>query len=111
MNWEAVTGLSAAFTGLVIMVTAIAALREVRVAAEHANATREQLDHLRKATQFEGTLAVFAELDTPLQMEARRFVQVELPRRMQDERFRSEVALIGSADEAEHKRTYCFALL
>lgn len=103
MNWEAVSALSTAFTGLVIAVTALAALREVRIGAEHAASTRDQLQHLRKATQFEGALAVFAELDKPLQIEARHFVQFELGPRMTDEKFRWEVGLVAGADEREHK--------
>lgn len=103
MNWEAIAAVSTAFTGLVIFATAVAALREVRIAADHARATRDQLEHLRKATAFEGALAVFAELDTPFQMNARHFVQFELAHRMKDEHFRHEVALIAGSSELEHK--------
>lgn len=103
MNWEAVAAVSTAFTGLVILATALAAVREVRIAAEHSRATRDQLEHLRKATQFEGALAVFAELDTPFQQNARRFVQFELAERMKNQRYREEVALIAGADELEHQ--------
>ncbi|MDP9110683.1 MAG: hypothetical protein M3M96_03500 [Candidatus Eremiobacteraeota bacterium] len=101
--WEAVSAISTAFTGVVIAITAIAAMRQVRVGAESARATREQLDHLRKATQFEGALAVFAELDQPFQTEARAFVQFELATRMKDPQFRDEVRLLGGADERVHK--------
>ena len=103
MNWEAFGAVSTAFTGLVILATALAAVREVRIAGEHARATRDQLTHLRQATQFDGALAVFSELDTPFQIEARRFVQCELAARLKDERFREEVALIAGADEMLHK--------
>jgi uncharacterized protein YheU (UPF0270 family) len=103
MNWEAIAAVSTAFTGLVILTTALAAVREVRIAGEHSRATRDQLEHLRKATQFEGALAVFSELDTPLQLNARHFVQFELTDRMKSEQFREEVALIAGADELEHK--------
>lgn len=103
MSWEAVAAVSTAFTGLVILATAIAAVREVRIAGEHSRATRAQLEHLRKATQFEGALAVFAELDTPFQMNARHYVQFELAQLMKDEHYREEVALIAGADELEHK--------
>jgi hypothetical protein len=102
MNWEALTAVSTAFTGFVIAVTALAALREVRVAAEHAHAAGEQLEQLRKATQFEGALEVFKELDGPAQIEARHFVQFELAARMEDEQFRDEVAMLGGADETKH---------
>jgi hypothetical protein len=103
MNWEAVVAISTAFTGVVILITAIAAIREVRVAAENAVATREQLEHLRKATQFDGALAVFAELDSPRQVEARHFVQYELPKRLADGEFAREVELAGFGDETKHK--------
>ena len=103
MNWEAFAAVSTAFTGLVILATAIAALREVRIAAEHAHATRDQLEHLRKATAFEGALAVFSELDTPFQLNARHFVQFELAHHMKDEHFRHEVTLIAGSDELVHK--------
>jgi hypothetical protein len=103
MSWEAVAALSTAFTGLVILATAVVAVREVRVASEHALATRDQLEHLRKATQFEGALAVFAELDTPFQQDARHFVQFELADRLRDDVFREQVSRIGGTDELVHK--------
>jgi len=102
MNWEAVTALSTAFTGFVIAITAVAAVREVRLTAEHTRAAGDQLEQLRKATQFEGALEVFKELDTPFQREARRFVQFDLADRMKDQKFRDEVELLGGADEAQH---------
>jgi hypothetical protein len=102
MSWEAVTALSTAFTGIVIAITAIAAVREVRLTAEHTRAAGGQLEQLRKATQFEGALEVFKELDGPVQMEARRFVQFDLAERMKDEQFLSEVGLLGRVDESKH---------
>ena len=103
MSWEAVAAIGTAFTGFVILVTAIVAVREVRIAGEHALATRDQLEHLRKATQFEGALAVFAELDTPFQEEARHFVQFEIADRLKDDVFLEEVSRIGGTDEMVHK--------
>ena len=103
MNWEAVTAIGTAFTGLIILVTAVAAVRELRFAGEHAQALREQLEHLRNATKFDGALAVFAELDTPIQVEARGFVSRELATRMKDEAFRDEVRRFAGADERVHK--------
>jgi len=103
MSWEAVTAVSTAFTGVVIAITAVAALRQARIGLEHSIALRDQLEHLRKATQFEGVLAVFAELDSPLQVDARHFVQFELADRLKEEKFRFEVLAVGGADEREHK--------
>jgi hypothetical protein len=96
LNWEAVTALSTLFTGVVIAVTAIAAVRQLRVAAE-------QTDQLQRATRFEGLLAVFDELDKPHQVEARNFVRFELAERMRDSTFRSEIAELGEVDERAHK--------
>ncbi len=103
MNWEAVSAIATLFTGLVIAVTALAALREVRLSADQTAATRAQLEHLRNATRFEGLLAVFEELDRPHQIDARHFVQFELAERMKDPQFRHEVSLIAGADERVHK--------
>jgi len=100
--WEALTAISTAFTALVIAVTAIAALREVRLTAAATRAAGDQLEQLRKATQFEGALEVFKELDAADQVEARRFVQLDLAERLKDERFREEVTLIGAVDERQH---------
>jgi hypothetical protein len=102
MNWEAVAAISTAFTGLVIAVTAFAAFRELRLSAEHAAASRDHLRHLQLATQFEGVRAVFDELDSPQQMEARRFVTTQLAIRMRDPTFRAEVARVGGVDETVH---------
>ncbi len=102
MSWEAVVAVSTAFTGLVIAITAVVALRELRLTAEHARAAGEQLEQLRKATQFEGALEVFKELDGPAQMEARRFVLFDLRARLKEAQFREEVALLGGVDEVKH---------
>jgi hypothetical protein len=102
MNWEAVTALSTAFTGLIIAITAFAAFREVRLSAEHASASRDHLKQLQLATQFEGVRAVFDELDSPQQVEARRFVITQLAVRMRDPKFRAEIARVGAVDETAH---------
>lgn len=103
MSWEALTALSTAFTAVIIAVTAAAALREVRLAADTSRAAGEQLEQLRRATQFEGALEVFKELDAPDQVEARRFVQCELSARLSDPAFLDEVRLISAVDEHVHK--------
>jgi len=102
MNWEAVTAISTAFTGLVIAVTAVAAFRELRLTAEDAAASRDHLKQLQLATQFEGVRAVFDELDSAQQVEARRFVITQLAVRMRDPNFRAEIARVGAVDETAH---------
>ena len=96
MIWEALTAIGTIFTGLVILVTVLFARRQVEM-------MRHQLDQLRRTTQLEGATAVFAEMDSPWQIEARHFVRDDLPRLMTDPKFHDEVALIGAMDEAVHK--------
>lgn len=102
MSWEALSALSTALTAIIIAVTAVAAFREVRLTAAATRATGEQIAELRRATQFEGTLEVFRELDSEFQRDARHFVQFELAERLQDEAFRAEVALLNGGDETRH---------
>jgi hypothetical protein len=111
MTWEALGALSTALTAVIIAVTAVAAFREVRLTAAATRATGEQIAELRKATQFEGTLEVFRELDSEFQRNARHFVQFELAERLQDEAFLAEVALLNGGDETRrHELTVlrCF---
>ena len=102
MNWEALSAISTFLTAAIIAVTAVAAFREVRLTADSTRAAGEQITELRKATQFEGTLEVFKDLDSQFQRDARHFVQFELAERMQDDAFRAEVALLSVADETRH---------
>jgi hypothetical protein len=102
MNWEALTAISTAFTGLLILLTLIYAARQVRAMNRQSIALADQLDHLRRATQLDGTLAVFDELFTPDLQAAYRFVINELRERMQDEQFRSE-ALARAPNTDAHK--------
>lgn len=89
LTWEAVTAVSTALTALVIGATAIVGYR--------------QLKHLRQATQLEGTLKIFDELNDEEARNARRFVLAELHEKMQDAKFRAEIAAVGLADEHVHR--------
>ena len=89
MSWEAVTALGSAATAIVIVVTVIFG--------------RRQLDELRRATQLEGAMRIFAELDSPEVDEARRFVTYELPEKLKDAQFRKEVELTALGDPRVHK--------
>jgi hypothetical protein len=96
-SWEAVTAISTAVTAVVIAATVVVGYRQIRLAGD-------QLDHLRSATQLEGTLKIFSELDTPEFREARLFVERELAQRLQERDFRAEVLLGPQAlDESVHK--------
>ncbi|HTU81532.1 MAG TPA: hypothetical protein VMF61_05355 [Candidatus Acidoferrales bacterium] len=95
--WEAVTAISTAVTAIVIAATVAVGYRQIRVAAE-------QVEHLRRSTQLEGTMKIFAELTTPEFCAARLFVENELEARMSEQPFRDELLLPFQAlDEGQHK--------
>jgi hypothetical protein len=87
--WEAITAVSTAVTALVIGATAVVGYR--------------QLKHLRQATQLEGTLKIFDELNDEELRDARRFVLTDLHDKMQDPKFRAEIAAVGLTDEHVHR--------
>jgi hypothetical protein len=97
LSWEALTAISTAITAIVIAATVAVGYRQIRLAGD-------QLEHLRRTTQLDGTMKVFAELGTPEFRAARLFVENEIASRMQDARFRDELLLPFQAlDEDEHK--------
>jgi len=89
MSWEALTALGSIATAIVILITVIVG--------------RQQLDELRRATQLEGAMGLFAELDSAAIDDARRFATYELPAKLKDPLFRKEVELTSLADERVHK--------
>jgi hypothetical protein len=99
MNWEAVSALAAAFTGVVIAATVILGIRQLRL-------TRDTLEHLRRATQLEGAMQIFADLTTPQFRESQHFILNDLDRRMEDADFREGVHLVGMADLKLHKELH-----
>lgn len=104
MSWEAVTAVGTVGTALVILLTVIFARHQVEL-------TRQQLYQLRQATQLEGAIAIYAELESQRVEDARRFVLLELPSKMHDAGFRDEVRLVAQVDETQHQeliilRTY-----
>lgn len=96
MNWEAVTALGTLFTGFVIFFTVIFTRHQVEL-------TRRQLEQLRKTSQLEGAVAIFADIDSPRVEAARQFVLFDLPKHMEDQSFRDELPLISQVDENVHK--------
>lgn len=95
MNWEALSAVSTAFTALVILATAIYAARQVGALNEQSKVLAAQIEHLRRATQLDGTLAVFDEISLPEFQAAYRFVMTEFEDRMQDERFHADSMLVA----------------
>jgi hypothetical protein len=96
-SWDAVTAISTAVTAIVIAATVVVGYRQIRLAGD-------QLAHLRSSTQLDGTMKVFAELETPRFRAARRFVENELATRIEEAGFREELRLSFQAlDEDVHK--------
>ena len=97
ISWEAVTAISSAVSALVIAATVIVGYRQIRLASD-------QVEHLRRSTQLDGTMKAFVELNTPEFRAARLFVENRLAERMEDEQFQAELLLpFHALDEDEHK--------
>jgi hypothetical protein len=111
MSWEALTAISTAFTGVVILLTVIYASRQVRVATEQARATVAQLEHLRKSNQLEGLHQIFDQLLAHEFTEAYSFVLTELPHRLKDEKYHTEAITRGASRLAHHKEFVVFRTL
>lgn len=74
MNWEAITALATAFTGVVILVTVLVGVRQLR--------------QLQRATQLEGMMKLLEDLERPHILQAIEFVRHELPKQLEDESYR-----------------------
>ena len=99
MTWEAITALATALSALVIAITVILGARQVRI-------TGQQLEHLRQATQLEGVMKIFEEIDTPTNRASQQFIAQDLAACLRDEEFRRGVALSGRADLTVHKEMH-----
>ena len=104
VSWEAVTAIASLLTGLVIAATVIVGIRQLRL-------TRDTLEHLRRATQLEGAMQIFADLNTAEFRESQFFIANQLADAFEDPAFRETVRLVGLADTHLHKELYlmrCF---
>jgi hypothetical protein len=89
VGWEAVTAMATAFTALFIMVSGIAALR--------------QLSEARRAQSFQGTETLLERWESSDMRAARKYVLDELPQRLESPAYREELLRIGSrAELADH---------
>jgi uncharacterized protein (DUF849 family) len=105
MSWEALTAISTAFTGLVIRLTVIFAARQVRELNKQSEAMSAQLEHLRRATQLDGTMKIMDELTSPDVVDAYRFLLTEFEGRMLEKSFHDE-AVQRAPDVAVHKELH-----
>jgi hypothetical protein len=99
MNWEALSAISTASTALVILATAIYAARQVV-------ALNAQIEHLRRATLLDGTLAIFDEIFSAEYMTGYQFVMTEFEERMKDETFRAEALSVAPNVEVHKERLF-----
>jgi hypothetical protein len=102
VSWEALTAISTAATALVILVTAVYAARQVRAMNAQSKAMTAQIDHLRRATQLSGIMAIFDEWQSPHLRESYSFVMTEFTERMKDEQFHAEAVGPSPRDDV-HK--------
>jgi hypothetical protein len=85
VDWEAVTAVASLLSSLAVLAAIIVGIRQVRIGAS-------QVDHLRRATQLQGTMEVFDRLFSPDQVDARNFILTELSAKMQDPVYLAELA-------------------
>lgn len=88
MSWEAVAAFASLLSVVVIAVSATFALRQV--------------NQLRRATQLDGTMRIFAQFSDPDFIAARNFVLGELPERLKDPEFVMELKTYRNVDVSKH---------
>jgi hypothetical protein len=104
VSWEALTAVASLLSSLAVLAAVLIALRQVRVGAA-------QVDALRRATQLDGTMKVFAMLTTPEQREGRRFIVEDLADRCRDDAVYREELFIMRGDLREHREIAVMSLL
>jgi hypothetical protein len=104
VSWEALTAVASLLSSLAVLAAVLIAVRQVRVGAA-------QVDHLRRATQLDGTMKVFALLTTPEQREARRFIVEDLADRCRDDAVYRDELFNLHGDMREHRELAVMSLL
>jgi len=100
--WEALTAVGTLLTALIILITVVLGVRQLR----NAN---DQLQHLRRTTLLEATMTIFARQRDPAYVAAEEFVYAEMPSRWQDEVFRREATLGFRSHDPDVQK--CLAVL
>jgi hypothetical protein len=96
VSWEALTAVASLLSSVAVLAAVLIAVRQVRVGAA-------QVDALRRATQLDGTMKVFAMLTTPEQREGRRFVVEDLADRCRDDAAYREELFNMRGDISAHR--------
>ena len=94
ISWEAVGAVAGLLSSIAVLAAVIVGVRQLRIGAQ-------QVEHLRRATQLEGTMKIFDLLNSREQQQARHFIGTDLEGRLQDPVFRADVALGGMAKAIE----------
>lgn len=102
-SWEAVSAIASMISSLAVLVAIVVAIRQLRVGAD-------QVDHLRRSTQLDGTMEIFDRLIGSEQVEARRFILTELSDKLDDPTYRAELAL-GRFTDRPHPETLVLRLM
>jgi hypothetical protein len=84
VSWEALTAIASLVSSLAVLAAVLVAIRQVRVGTA-------QVDHLRRATQLQGTMVIFDKLANPEQQHARMFIATELGERLKDSKYLEEL--------------------
>lgn len=96
MGWDAIGAIATGVTAVIIAAAVIVGIRQLRL-------TRDTLEHLRRATQLEGAMRIFDDLNSDEMIESMLFINNDLVDRMADPAFRREVELVGLANRDKHK--------
>ena len=100
--WEALTALGTLLTALIILVTVVVGVRQLR----NAN---DQLQHLRNTSLLEATMTIFSRQRDLTYVAAEEFVYAEMPARWQDDEFRKEAMLGFRSRDLDVRK--CLAVL
>jgi hypothetical protein len=95
MPWEALTAIGTLLSALIIAVSAVVAIAQIR--------------HLRAAAALQGFLALMTEASGPRIGQANAYIETELPERLKDEAYRRELAE-GKFDTEMHPELVIGAL-
>jgi len=77
VSWEALTAVASLLSSVAVLAALLVAIRQVRVGAA-------QVEHLRRATQLEGTMKIFEQIRSPEQQAARRYILHDLAAQLAD---------------------------
>jgi len=100
--WEALTAVGTLLTAVIILITVVLGVRQLR----NAN---DQLQHLRRTTLLEATMTIFARQRDLAYVAAEEFVYAEMPARWQDDTFQREAGLGFRSCDSDVRK--CLAVL